>query len=69
MAAVILDNDRAGKKHWAFLDTKLKMFQTFCDTVRPQGTVQLLEEPAGGWRAIPEATPRAPTAPRAPALF
>ena len=44
MAAVILDNDRAGQKYRAFLGTKVKMFQTFCDTVRPQDGVHLLRE-------------------------
>ena len=38
------------------LDTKVKMFQTYCDSIRPDDGVQLLKKPAGGWCAIPVAT-------------
>ena len=56
MAAVVLDNDRAGEQYRKLLDCKVKMFQAFCDCIRPGDGVQLLKKPAGGWRAIPVAT-------------
>ena len=54
--AFLTREDGKNGKLRKLLDSKVKLFQTYCDVVRPDDGVQLLEQPEGGWRAIPVAT-------------
>ena len=55
---IALDNDRSGKRLAAGLDGKIRLFQSWLDTTRPQDKVQLLVKPKRGWQKVPDSTLR-----------